>query len=280
MDATHVVQLVDTPGFNDTTRSNLDVLSAIAGWIQTNKPAIAGIVYLHRINEKRFTGADRMTLKILQAMCGQHFLPHVVLCTTMWDKIPDKNVFSEAEVRESELLGAEDLWSPLLARGARHMRYTGDRASGINIIEAIFEYPARSKMEMQLELRNGECDVEDTLAGQIITAEIRKKEERLRKQRMEEDEEERELKEQLRLEHEALQQDKQKKRDEEASMFRRTDRRSPGASRVGRRPRSRDVREVVPSVRSSREGRGRMPESGDTASSANQFKGVFGFRRR
>jgi hypothetical protein len=282
LDTKHVVQLVDTPGFNDTTRSDLDVLSAIAGWLQTNKAVVAGIVYLHRINEARFTGANRMLLKILQSMCGQHFLPYVVLCTTMWDKIPNKNVFSEAEARESELVGAADLWKPLLARGARYMRYTGDCASGVSIVEALFEHPATSGMELQLELRNPECDVEDTLAGQVITAEIRKKEEKLRRQRLEEEEEERELREQLRLEREALQRDEEKKkRKQEAAMFRRSDRRSPGSSRNERRPReSRNVREVVPSAKSNRDGKHRTWEMDDTAGSVNQSKWGLVFRRK
>jgi hypothetical protein len=281
LDPQHIVQLVDTPGFNDTTRSDTDVLSAIAGWLQTNQVSIAGIVYLHRINEKRFTGANRLLLKILQSMCGQHFLPHVVLCTTMWDKIPDKAVFSEAEARESELVGAEDLWNPLLARGAKYMRYTGDRASGFSIVEALLKHPSASKMELQLELRNPGCDVEDTLAGRVITAEIRRKEEILRKQRLEEEEEERDLREQLRLEREALQRDEQKKCEHEFTILRRADRGSSGGSRNDRRPREfRDTREIVPSVLNNRDGKSRSSEMVNAVASETQYRWVLGFLRK
>ncbi|KZM24314.1 uncharacterized protein EKO05_0005630 [Ascochyta rabiei] len=274
-----VVQLIDTPGFSDTSRPDLDVLKAIAGWLQTNKAAIAGVVYLHRIDERRFTGTHRLVFDIVRAICGKHFYPHLVLCTTMWDKL-HRDVLGEAEERESELVGAEDLWNPLLERQAEYMRYTGDRASGLAIIQKLLEHPATGKMELQLELRNP-CDVEDTRAGRVITAELRKKEERLRQERLKEEEEERELREQLSLEREALQRDEQKKREQEAAMFRRTDRRSSGGSRNERRPReSRDVREVVPSTRSNRDGKGRLTELHDGAGSASQSRWGLGFLRK
>ncbi|KAH6614039.1 hypothetical protein C7974DRAFT_443966 [Boeremia exigua] len=80
------------------------------------------------------------------------------------------------------------------------------------------KHPATGQMELQLELRDP-CDVKDTRAGRVITAELRKKEERLRQERLEEEEEEREIREQLHFEREALQRDEQKKREEEAAMF-------------------------------------------------------------
>ncbi|KAH7411575.1 P-loop containing nucleoside triphosphate hydrolase protein [Phaeosphaeria sp. MPI-PUGE-AT-0046c] len=255
LDAKHAIRIVDTPGFNDTTRSDLDVLAAIAGWIQTNKAAIAGIVFMHRINEQRFTGKDRMTFEILKAMCGPHFLSHIVLCTSMWDQLPSGNV-REAETRESELVGSEQFWNPLLARGAEYRRYMGDRASALEIIEAVVQHPASSKMEMQLELLDPKCDIEDTAAGRIVTAEIRKKEEKLRRQRMEEEEEERELREKLKEEQESLQhQQEQRKREKEFGVFRKTD---GGSSRDQRKSRrSKDMRNVVEIVPSTGNGQNR-----------------------
>ncbi|OSS49373.1 hypothetical protein B5807_05590 [Epicoccum nigrum] len=215
-----VVQLVDTPGFSDTTRPDLDVLKAIAGWLQTNKAEIAGVVHLHRIDERRFTSTHRLTFDIVRAMCGKHFYPHLVLCTTMWNKL-HRDVVSEVTERESELVGADDLWNPLISRHAKYMPYTGDQASGPAIVQQLLERPATGKMELQLELRNP-CDVEDTGACRVITAELRKKEERLQQERLEEEEEERELREQFRFEREALQRDEQKKQKERAEQGKKT----------------------------------------------------------
>jgi hypothetical protein len=266
-----VVQLVDTPGFSDTTRPDLDVLKAIVGWLQTNKAEIAGVVHLHRIDERRFTSTHRLTFDIVRAMCGKHFYPHLVLCTTMWNKL-HRDVVSEVTERESELVGADDLWNPLISRHAKYMPYTGDQASGPAIVQQLLERPATGKMELQLELRNP-CDVEDTGACRVITTELRKKEERLQQERLEEEEEERELREQLCFEREALQRDEQKKREQEAAMFCRADRESSRGSHGGRRPREpRDTREVVPSSRNARGGNGRLTELNDSAGSTGQSK--------
>ena len=176
---------------------------------------------MHRITDKRFTGASRMTLNILLGMCGEHFLPHVVLCSTMWNNLPNQQVMNEAAAREQELVSSPDFWSPILGKGAKYMRYLGNQESGQAIIKTILEHPATHAMNLQLELRNPDCQLEDTVAGRLITAEIRRKEEKLRQERLEEEEEERELREELALEQEATRREEQRQRVREAATARR-----------------------------------------------------------
>ncbi|CAO2658509.1 Nn.00g062320.m01.CDS01 [Neocucurbitaria sp. VM-36] len=226
VDGDHVVQLVDTPGFNDTKRSDIDILSSISNWTSLNKVTISGVVYMHRITDKRFTGASRMNLNILVGMCGEHFLPHVVLCSTMWNSLPNQQVMNEAAAREHELVSSPDFWSPIIGKGANYMRYMGDQVSGQAIIGSILEHPATHAMSLQLELRNPDCPIEDTVAGRLITAEIRRKEEKLRQERLEEEEEEREMREELALEQEATRREEQRQRVREAAITRRVDSRN------------------------------------------------------
>lgn len=204
----------------------MDILSSISNWLAVNNSTIAGVVYLHRISDKRFTGASRMNLNILQAICGEHFLPNVVLCSTMWNSLPNHQSITEAAAREQELVNSPDFWSPILSKGAKYMRYTGDQASGQAIINAILEHPATHAMSLQLELRNHDCSLEDTAAGRLITAEIRRKEEKLRQERLEEEEEERELREELELQQEAVRREKQRQRVREAAAARRAEERN------------------------------------------------------
>jgi hypothetical protein len=136
----------------------------------------------------------------MQAMCGDQFLRHVVLCTTMRNSLPDATAFAEAEAREHKLPSSPDLLHPLLAKGVQYMRYTGTQKTGAAIVQSILERPATHAMNLQLELQDPKCALEDNSAGRIITAEVRRKEEKMRQELAEEEEEERELREELKLE--------------------------------------------------------------------------------
>lgn len=207
------MQLVDTPGFNDTTRSDLDILSSIANWIYANKVAVAGVIYLHRITDMRFTGASRMNLSILKAMCGEHFFPYIILSSTMWSGLTDECEVAEAGARERELVGSPDIWNNMLQKGARYFRYIGSQESGQSIVHNLLARQNPPAMALELELRDR--SLEDTVAGQLITAEIRKREEKLRQELLEEEDEERQLKEELKLEQEAIRIEAQRRRKQE-----------------------------------------------------------------
>jgi hypothetical protein len=212
----------------------MDILTSISDWLHLHQTSITGIIYLHRITDKRFTGASHMNLNVMQAICGEHLLPHVILCTTMWNSLPDARVFSEAEAREHELINSPELLQPLLAKHARYMRYEGTQKTGAAIVQALLDRPATHAMNLQLELRNPTCALEDTAAGRLITAEIRRKEEKLRQERAEEEEEERELREELELEREAARREEQRHREREALQTeRRVIRRGRGFRRGG-----------------------------------------------
>ncbi|OAL48586.1 hypothetical protein IQ07DRAFT_542138, partial [Pyrenochaeta sp. DS3sAY3a] len=180
------VDLIDTPGFDNPTRSDKDVLMTIIKKVKANNDLIAGVIYMHPITNKRFTGSDRRILDIFNAICGENFAPHMVLCTTMWNTLPKAMVAAEAAVREQKLCESPEFWAPLINQGARHMRFTGDENSGRAIIEHILSRPANRPMGIQLELRGANCMLQDTTAGQLIEAEARKREDRLRQDYQEE----------------------------------------------------------------------------------------------
>ncbi|KAG8775525.1 hypothetical protein FRC15_000478 [Serendipita sp. 397] len=90
---------VDTPGFNDTIRSDYEILAEIAGFLvkahqggyQLNK-----ILYLHRISDNRMAGTPLKNLELFASLCGNIAMPNVIIVTTMWslvhDDIGDKRV--------------------------------------------------------------------------------------------------------------------------------------------------------------------------------------------
>ena len=63
---------------------------------------LAGIIYIHRISDERFTGVSVRNFKMFRQLCGDSTLKNVIFVTNMWGKVP-KEV---GEAREKEL--AED----------------------------------------------------------------------------------------------------------------------------------------------------------------------------
>jgi hypothetical protein len=193
------VQLVDTPGFNDTNRSDMDILVTITEWIHVNKVAVAGIIYLYKITDMRFTGASRMNLEILKALCGEQFYPHLVLSSTMWDEMRDESGVMQAKERERELLQSPHIWKDILAKGAEYKRYSGSQEQGHCMVDHLLSRQNAPSMAITIELRDQSVD--NTTVGQLITEEGRKREEKLRQELLEEEEEEeRLLKRELELE--------------------------------------------------------------------------------
>ncbi|KZP06621.1 hypothetical protein FIBSPDRAFT_764093 [Athelia psychrophila] len=107
---------VDTPGFDDTYKSDIEILSLIAGWfvaVYKEHIPLAAIVYLHRISDKRMAGSPLKNLTLFASLCGQAVMPYVVLGTTMWSEVPH----AVAKKRDMELQNY--FWKDMLAQGCK-----------------------------------------------------------------------------------------------------------------------------------------------------------------
>jgi len=65
----HTVTLVDTPGFDDTHRSDTEILRMIAVYLSTvyeNGKKLAGVIYFHRISDFRVGGISRRNFKMFR----------------------------------------------------------------------------------------------------------------------------------------------------------------------------------------------------------------------
>ncbi|KAI5801665.1 hypothetical protein DFH27DRAFT_465989, partial [Peziza echinospora] len=79
------VVLIDTPGFNDTGRSEAGILKELTTWLQVaymRKIKLSGIIYFHKITETRMEGSALRNLKVFQTRCGDQSLKNVILITT------------------------------------------------------------------------------------------------------------------------------------------------------------------------------------------------------
>ncbi|KAG9317983.1 P-loop containing nucleoside triphosphate hydrolase protein [Chiua virens] len=137
-DGGYRIVLVDTPGFDDTYRPDIDILKTIADWLIQEYSSgggvlrLAGIIYLHRITDSRMCGSAYKNLSMFGRLCGDIPLPRVHLITTMWDIVKNRNM---AERREAEL--KRDFWRPLLDGGAEAFRFNNRPGSAQAIIEPL-----------------------------------------------------------------------------------------------------------------------------------------------
>ncbi|KAI5456321.1 P-loop containing nucleoside triphosphate hydrolase protein [Mariannaea sp. PMI_226] len=173
------IYLVDTPGFDDTSRSDTEVLQTIATWLTksyTNNVKLNGMIYLHRITDPRIGGSARKNLFMFKKICGTDALHNVLLVTTMWELAET----STGELRETDLVNTEDFWGVLARSGAQVQRHNNSRESAMALLKR-FVGKSQVTMSIQEEMVNEHKDLHETQAGMQLEAEILKATESLRK---------------------------------------------------------------------------------------------------
>lgn len=172
--AGHPVRLIDTPGLDDTQRSDTDILSTIAtalAMLYRTRIPLAGVIYLHRISDTRVGGASRKSIRLLEAICGPEAYPGIAVVTTMWDKLSN---LSDGDKREEQLTTDPEFFGPLFhsSPSAITMRHTGARVSAEAIVQELLlrsqERPVVLQIQRQLVDEN--TALEDTAAGMIVDA--------------------------------------------------------------------------------------------------------------
>jgi hypothetical protein len=173
------VQLIDTPGFNDTTVTDSDVLRDIVFMLtQTYHRGIrlAGIIYLHRITDIRVSGSSKKMMKVIQDLVGEEAFPRLVLASTMWQHPEDDpDAYEIAVRREAELQFTGDFWGAMCRGGSKVMRWDGSRDSAMAMVDCLSSLQSRSgsvTLQIQREMVELNMDLSDTKAGQTVNASI------------------------------------------------------------------------------------------------------------
>lgn len=111
------VAIVDTPGFDDTSRPDEEIFRDIAKFFVCQYKLgipLKGIIYLHRITDNGMQGSAVRAMRMFKALCGEEALDRVVLATTMWSKLDNRKAGHE----RVQLL-REGPWSEMEDRGGR-----------------------------------------------------------------------------------------------------------------------------------------------------------------
>lgn len=162
---------VDTPGFDDTYKSDTDILREIADWLSQaygNNIKLTGIVYLHRILDVRLGGSAMKNLRMFKKLCGDDALPSVVLATTWWTGVDA----STGAQRETELATRDSFWAGMISKGSRMFRQDQGETSARHIVDYLVSRKRPVTLRIQEELVDEKKKLDETGAGLEVDAQL------------------------------------------------------------------------------------------------------------
>ncbi|TDL17134.1 hypothetical protein BD410DRAFT_730415 [Rickenella mellea] len=162
---------VDTPGFDDTNKADIEVLQLLADWLMNaykRKKCLSGVIYLHRITDNRMAGSSLKNLRMFASLCGDRAIRNVVLGTTMWSKVKQEM----GTQRETEL--HDKHWKSMLARGSKTARFGDSFDSAWKIVDVILECRRADPLLLQEEIVDLHKPLSDTQAGRTMCWSLQK----------------------------------------------------------------------------------------------------------
>lgn len=169
---TRTVYLIDTPGFDDTSLSEADVLRALTAWMTatySNQIRLNGIFYLHRITDVRVPGSARRNLRMFQKLCGSDELKNVILVSTMWDQVQENFGIQ----RETELKDTKNLWGHMVECGSRVERHWNDQSSARRLLGMFMNLDSQGEQtEMSLAIQKEMVDDQKKLQETKAASEV------------------------------------------------------------------------------------------------------------
>ena len=126
-----------------------------------NGSKLAGIIYIHRISDDRFTGISVRNFKMFRKLCGESTLKNVIIVTNMWGRVEE----GVGEAREKELAGV--YFKIALEKGARLARHQNTTQSAHEIIRHIMKNDP-APLLIQRELVDERKDIRHTAAGEAV----------------------------------------------------------------------------------------------------------------
>jgi hypothetical protein len=169
-----IIYLVDTPGFDDSTRSDSEILREVALWLNEAHKAklkLTGLILLHRIIDVRVGGSGVRNIKMFKKLCGDDTLRSVVLATTMWDFNPNEET---GKARELELHRQPLLWKPMIDQGSKVFRQDNGLVSAMRIIQYLIDTRRPVILDIQREMVDQKMQLGQTGAGSEVATEVEK----------------------------------------------------------------------------------------------------------
>ncbi|KAJ7587383.1 kinase-like domain-containing protein [Mycena floridula] len=158
------IVLVDTPGFDDSEKSDYEILVALSQWlVQTYKRQniLTGVLQLHRISDTRMRATSLRNLKMLKELCGDNALANVIHVTTCWDRVTE-----EVGARREQQLKSE-FWNAYIQNGSRIARFHSDFDSAWQIL-GLLDVTTPRPLLLQKEMVDQKKKLRQTSAFQSL----------------------------------------------------------------------------------------------------------------
>jgi len=165
------VRLIDTPGFDDTERTDADVLEDIAKWLEATYRAgilLTGIILLQPISNNKVYGSEARRTRLFKKICGPNSFGNVVIATTMWSEMQNTNV---GEQRVQERKGSTDFWGDMVKFGAQVEKHHDNKQSTHRIIRLLLN-KRKTQLQMQTELAQNDGMLHSTSAAQQLYSDL------------------------------------------------------------------------------------------------------------
>ncbi|KAL4928157.1 P-loop containing nucleoside triphosphate hydrolase protein [Aspergillus undulatus] len=182
------IHLIDSPGFNDTNRSDIETLEILASYLgasYANGVRIHGIIMLHPITDNRMGGSSMRNIEMMKKMCGFSSYKNLVVAITMW---PSSNAHDLAalEDREVELFTDQRFLGELVSKGAAVYRHNErgtrnvdeERRSARQIVSHLVAQSdavsAPQILRLQREIIDEDKTLGETAAGMAVAGDLYK----------------------------------------------------------------------------------------------------------
>ncbi|CAA7261004.1 unnamed protein product [Cyclocybe aegerita] len=163
------IYFVDTPGFDDTNKSDTEIFKLISNWLNKTYEShikLSGLLYFHRISDNRMAGTPLKNLRMFEKLVGSKF-HNIILTTTMWDEVDEET----GQMREEEL--RDVYWKTMIDRGSRTARFLQTTQSAFQLLAPLLhEANKRETLLLQKEVTDLGFQLRETSAGQVLFLEL------------------------------------------------------------------------------------------------------------
>lgn len=157
------VTLIDTPGFDDRQRTEVDILKLVAKHLMDTYCSgthLNGVVFLQPINQPRVGASEASRTRLFKKLLGDQAFRRVIIGGTMWTSRED------AERKIAQRKKRTDIWGDMVQGGARAVAYDNTREGAVAIIRALMRHQP-GELLIQRELAVGKS-LQETSAGREL----------------------------------------------------------------------------------------------------------------
>ncbi|KAF5984454.1 P-loop containing protein [Fusarium bulbicola] len=166
------VTLIDTPGFDDTFKSDGDILQLVANYLSATYEKgtlLNGLILLQPIHGTRLQGNEMKRTRLFKRILGEDAYNRVIIATTMWGMLRD-DTHGNQQIQERK--DRKDVWGDMEALGAQIVRHDDNQNSALNIIRKVFDFPNPEPLQIQTELVHTNGRVALTSAGRQLDEDL------------------------------------------------------------------------------------------------------------